>query len=91
MDADEAAWQCANIPADLCGDLYHDHRLCTLLQQQRPPIVAAYLGQLGKLHVDKQVDGLVLFGTQPSSHVKVRITIRAWLERLYPCQDTTLL
>ena len=29
--------------------------------------------------------GLVLFGTQPSSHVKVKIPIRAWLERLYPC------
>ena len=42
-------------------------------------------------HVGKQVDGLVLFGTQPSSYVKVRIIIRAWLERLYPCQDTALL
>ena len=41
-------------------------------------------------HVDKQVDGLVLFGTQPSSHVNVRILIRAWLERLYPCQEHCL-
>ena len=31
--------------------------------------------------VDKQVNGLVLFGTQPSSHVEVRIYTRAWLER----------
>ena len=31
--------------------------------------------------VDKQPNGLVLFGTQPSSHVKVRILTRAWLER----------
>ena len=33
--------------------------------------------------VDTQVVGLMLFaiGTQPSSHVKVRMNIRAWLER----------
>ena len=30
-------------------------------------------------HVGKQVDGLVLFGTQPSSHVKVSHPIRAEL------------
>lgn len=31
-------------------------------------------------HADEQVDGLVPFGTQPSSHVTGRMSISAWLE-----------
>ena len=41
--------------------------------------------QYGKCYrdrpVDKQVNDLVLLGTQPSSHVKVSLFTRAWLVR----------
>ena len=44
-------------------------------------LTARFDPQVHRSRVDKQVNGLVLFGTQPSSHVKVSLFTRAWLER----------